>query len=126
MSINTLPANIYTTLSGHSGLSNLVGTRISPLTTGYEGDKPFVVYQQKSEDQFNVLENTGGGGTRKVIVIITSYATTHLEAFSVAEQARQAMRDSTLFASSYQESMDNYNPDTKLYYVISEYSLITS
>lgn len=126
MSIESLPANIYTTLSTHAGLIALVSTRIYPITTEYQGTAPFVVYNQVSEQQFNILENTGGGGKRKVLMRFESYAASHLAAFNVAEQVRLAMRDATLYKSSYQFSIDRYEDEVKLYSVISEYSVMTT
>ena len=66
MSIDTLAANVYTTLSTHAGLIALVSTRIYPVVSGHAGTSPFVVYQQVAETQYNVLNNAGGGGKRKV------------------------------------------------------------
>ena len=126
MSIDTLPANIYNTLANHAGLTALISGRVFPLSADYGGTSPYVTYQQVAESQFNVLNNSGGGGKRQVRVQINSFATSHKVAFQVAEQVRVAMRDATLFSSSYQLSIDMYEPDTKLYSVKTDYSVMTS
>jgi hypothetical protein len=56
---------------------------------------------------------------------ITSFAPTHVAAYALAEQVRLAMRDATTFTSSYVQSIDGYEPEPKLYSVISEYSVMT-
>ena len=133
MSLSTLPANIYTTLSGHAGLMALVANtdspvtyRIDPVQRGQAGTDPFVVYEQVWDQAFNHLTNSGGGGKRNARIQISSFAPTHKAAYAVAEQARLAMRDATLFSSSYISTVDFYEPDTKLYAVITDYSVMTS
>lgn len=132
MSISTLPANVYTTLSGHAGLKALVANtdspvtyRIDPVQRGHSSTDPFVVYQQIFDSAYNVLNNSGGGGKRRVGMQISCFATTHKGAYALAEQARLAMRDSSLFTSSYTVSRDFFESDTKLYSVITDYSVMT-
>ena len=132
MSIDALPENIYTTLSSHAGLLSLIGNSDSPITgrvypvaVGYSVDLPYVTFNQVSEMPINVLDNTGGGGRRKVRIQIDSYSETHKEAFDVAEQVRIAMRDASLFNSTYKYSFDRYEYDTKLYSVTTEFLIST-
>jgi len=133
VSIETLSANLYTTLSAHAGLLALIGDgaspnipRLSPLYRGQSGTDPYVVFQQLFDESFNILNNSGGGGKRKVRIQISAFSPTHKEAFDVAEQVRLAMRDATLYKSSYISSQDFFEPETKLYSVIADYSVMTS
>ena len=132
MSLTTLPANIYTTLSSYAGIRALVANadspvtyRIDPVQRGHSGTDPFIVYQQIFDRSINVLNNSGGGGKRNVRVQIKSFSPTHKAAYALAEQVRQSMAAATLFTSSYITSIDFYEPDTKLYSVLTEYSVMT-
>ena len=133
MSIITLPASIYTTLSGHAGIKALVANtdspvtyRIDPIQRGHAGTDPFVVYQQVFDSSYNVLNNSGGGGKRNSRMQIKSFSPTHKGAYALAEQVRQAMSGATLFTSSYINTVDFYEADTKLYSVVTDYSVMTS
>jgi hypothetical protein len=133
MSLSTLPANIYTTLSSHAGLQALVANtdspvtyRIDPVQRGHTATDPYLVYQQIVDVAFNILENSGGGGKRRARIQLSAFAPTHKAAYAVAEQARLAMRDATLFTSAYISTIDFYESDTKLYSVVTDYSVITS
>ena len=132
MAINTLPANIYTSLSGYASLQALVANsdspvtyRIFPSTRGHAGTEPFVIYRQISDVSYNVLDNAGGGGKRQVRIEVGSFAKTHVSAFAVAEAARKAMRDSALYVSSYQNTTETYYDDVKLYCIITQYLVVT-
>ena len=132
MSIASLPANIYTTLSGYAGIKSLVANsdspvtyRIDPIQRGHSGTDPFIVYQQVSDSSFNHLSNAGGGGKRNVRMQIASFAPTHKSAYELAEQVRLAMSSATLFSSVYILTLDSFEADTKLYSVITDYSVNT-
>lgn len=133
MSLSTLPANIYSTLSNHAGLQALVANadspvtyRIDPVQRGQSGADPYVVYEQVWDQAYNHLTNSGGGGKRNARIQISSFAPTHKAAYAVAEQVRLAMRDATTYSSVYISTVDFYESDTKLYAVITDYSVMTS
>lgn len=81
---------IYTVLSGDSGVSNLVGTRIYPLYAPQEPTLPYLVFRRVSIVNRD-LTQSGVSGLARSRFQIDSYADDPLEAKQLAAAVRSAL-----------------------------------
>jgi len=127
--IEDIPPLIYTALSGYAGIKTLTTNGGSPVTyrisnrvaTQYT-DKPFLVYQILFDNPYNTL-NSAEGDTVKVRVQVSSFSDVESEAYALAKQVKLSIDAATTFTSVYISSIPNYEPDTKLYSVVTDYSV---
>ena len=132
MSIELVPPLVYTELSGYAGIQALVGNGDSPATfrvsngvASQDTARPYLTYQVLFDTPYNSLTSADGEGTNRVRVQVTSYSDVESESYSLAKQVKNAMRLSTTFRSLYLNTVPGYEPDTKLFSVITDYSVVT-
>ena len=129
MSIEVIPPLIYTCLVGYAGIKALVANTDSPVTyrisnrvADQDTSKPFLVYQVLFDNPYNTL-SSADGGTVKVRVQVSSFSDVEAEAYALAKQVRIAIDAAVTFTSVYVSAFPNYEPDTKLYSVVTDYSV---
>ncbi len=80
---------LYTRLSGHAGLSALVGDRIYPVKLPQSPVYPAIIYESRGGDR---LHNMGvDAGIRRPIFQIACFAATYDAATNVGEQVIAAL-----------------------------------
>lgn len=129
MSEDTVHRAIYGHLSGSTGLTALVGTRIRPFRTlKQDEDQPAVVFSRISADRF-----PGYGGEAdhvRVILQVDCYANGRLECLDVAEQVRLRLKDwsgSTAYpairGTTLEDEREFYEPQSETYRVLMQYQV---
>lgn len=104
----------------HAGLTDLIGTRVFPLTLGDRNTLPAVTYQKVSD-----VKGPAGTGIRTTRFQVSCIAETLLVAKEVAVQIKAAFnrRHETIsgvnvFNSSDDDEADSYDAETGLYRVL--------
>lgn len=130
MSIEVIPPLIYTTLSGYAGIQSLVTNSDSPVTyrisnrvADQDTARPYLVYQVLFDNPYNTLASADGGDGNKVRVQVSSFSDVESEAYALAKQVRGAIAAATSLTSVYVGTFPNYETDTKLYSVVTDYSV---
>lgn len=104
-------ADLYTHLKNSVAVSALVGTRIYPKVAPQNVARPYIVYHVISDVSNQCL----GGGVyqNQVRVQIDCWS----EKYSEVKSMKQAVKDSLIGFKSSSEiySMDDYEPETKLF-----------
>lgn len=117
----TAEADLYTALTGYAGLTALVSTRIHPQVMPQDETLPAVVYQRIVGTRVETMDQSGSGVYR-VVFQITAWSTTSVETWSVADQIEAAI-DAASFNSIQLSTRADYDADTKLFGVSSDYSM---
>lgn len=119
MSIET---EFRSALVQHAGLAALVGDRIYPVIAPDEVDKPYLVYHViggiplVSFSGVNVIKNER--------IQVTAWARTYAEIRAIHEQVRAALLASAILSIvPLDDGIDDYEQDTKLYGIRSDYSV---
>ena len=131
MSIELIPPLVYTVLSGYAGIKALVGNGDSPVTyrisnqvATQDTGNPYLTYQILFDTPYNSLTSADGVGSDRVRVQVSSFSDVESEAYALAKQVKLAMAASTTFSSVYKNAIQFYEEDTKLYSVITDYSVM--
>ena len=131
MSIELIPPLVYTVLSGYAGIKALTANTGSPITyrvsnnvATQDSEKPFVISQVLFDTPYNSLTSADGVGSDRVRVQVSSFSDVESEAYALAKQVKLAMTASTTFSSVYKNTIQFYEEDTKLYSVITDYSVM--
>lgn len=86
--------DIYSALSGFSGLSSLVSSRIYPIKAPQSPTYPMVVYKRISNNELNDLSGSSGIGNSRFQFSV--YAETYSALVGVADQINLAMAASSI------------------------------
>ena len=103
-------------LVADAGVTALVGQRVSPILKAQDTTLPAITLQRISIVPQNHL--TGDGDLDYGRVQLDVWATTYVEARSVADACRTA-----LAAYQLELESDDYDPDTETYRVIQDWSV---
>ena len=117
----SIEESIYTQLSGHGGLSALVGTRIRPVTLGQDEKLPAVTFFEVSASRFSA-SGSDVGVVRKRFQI-SAWGASAPSARDVATQIRLALQrwngtvGGIVIQDTYIENeLDIYDPATEVYH----------
>jgi hypothetical protein len=123
-------ATIYTILSGNSGVTDLVSTRIYPIKAPQPIATPFIVYRQITQNTDYLLNGTIE--LAEVIIQITSCSTTLSNAIDISNAVFTAMNLAASGSGQYsikkifhENQQNGYYEDENLYYVRDDFSIIT-
>lgn len=112
-----IETTIYSTLSGHSGLVALVGTRVYPLKIPQNTPLPVVVFWKVSTRPAHTL---GGFSIESPRFQIDIWGDTYDEVKAVGGQVRAAMAG---IPALLQSEMDEYDSEADLYRLSTDYTL---
>ena len=120
---------LQTRLTGFSGLSALVGTRIYPLILPQPPTLPAVTYQRISASRWSSIP--GDDGVAEPRMQVDAWALTYGAAKLAAAQVRLALERWSDDASSpvvldvfLETDQDIYEPDTDIYRVSADYRVV--
>jgi len=115
MSIET---TIYSTLTGYSGLSALIGTRVFPAPAPISAILPLVTYQVINSSP--VMNLGGRETTANTVMQFDCWAQTYSSAKAVNVQLMNAL--DALNIGQY-SSADDFDTDVKLYRIFTNVSI---
>jgi len=128
--MTTSTAAVYSVLSAHAGIKALVAIGTSPETyriyailMPQDSGAPALTFQRVSAERVPTLSNAGGNGVTRDRMRLIAWAKTQAAAKALAEQARQSMAAATTFEALQVFESDDFEPDTGLYSVVSDYSV---
>lgn len=84
-----VPEGLYAKLSGHSGVSALVSTRIDPIEAPQSYAMPYIVYQIVSEVPYYV--HRGETGFMETTFQLTLFASTYLAMTQLCDAVRDCL-----------------------------------
>ena len=119
--------DVYTTLHGYSGVSNLVGTRIYPTIVNQDPTYPCITHFRVSES--GQIAIGGAVGLINPTWQVDAWATTYSDADALMTQIKAAMAAATLFKSVFVNQIDNidrYEGDLGIHHILAEFSLWAS
>lgn len=127
-------AALYAKLAATAGVSALVGTRITPLRLMDATDLPAIAYTQISGPRILTHDEAAGSSLAQKRYQLDAWAETYAEAHAIALQVRTALdgyrgtvtsgADSlTLQGVLIEGERDDYDPETRIYRVIQEYTV---
>ena len=114
-------AKLYTALTGHAGLSALVGTRVFPVILPQNVTLPAVRYQRITGGQ--VTAHSGYTGLENPRYQIDAWANTFDAARAIAKQIRLAMTSATTFTAIVLTDFDDYEPEKNLFRISLDFSV---
>ncbi len=122
-------ATIYTILSGNSGLTDLVSTRIYPIKAPQPISSPFVVYRQITQTTDYLLNGTMD--LAECIVQITSCSTTMSNAIDISNAVFSALNLAASGSGQYcikkifhENQQNGYYEEENLYYVRDDFNIV--
>lgn len=125
----TVEADIYTRLTGYSGLSALVGTRIYPNTIEQNATLPLIVYRRISADRASAMvDDTGTVDARFQFDVYDDQYTDGVR--PVTEQLRKALQryngtnTVTIQSIFLLNETEYYDDTTELYRVSIDFRII--
>mgnify|MGYP000866610207 CR=1 FL=1 len=119
---------IYSGLSGHAGLTALVGTRVYPIMLPQNVTLPAVTYLRVGGARETAINEAPVAGMP--LFQISSWATTYDGVLAVAQQVLAAVRalvtgsGPSLYARDLGEEVDLYEPETGLYQRVLDVTLV--
>lgn len=115
-------ADLKSHLQGDSTLGSLVADRVTPVIRPAGGALPAVTFHRIAGAPLNSLLGHTNDGTR-YRTQIDCWGQTHESAHAVANAVRSRMNTYTSALKSVLNfDQDDYEPDTRLYHVIMDYS----
>lgn len=120
----TIEEALVTSLTAHTGLSALVGTRIYSVRKPQSPTMPAITYQLVSEDIAHTI-STDSGYSRPVFQF-DIWAASYSSAKAVLKQLRLALinytgGDASVDATLAGNTIDSYDDATKQYRIITEF-----
>lgn len=108
----SLESEVYSALTGHSGLSSLTGDRVYPRQIPQNIELPAIAYLRVFTRDLSTLDS-GDSCTQAVRMQIDIVSDSYQEVRAVAVQVRDAMNTASAFASVKQQDRDltGNNPD---------------
>ena len=117
----TIGQDIYTELSGDSGLTTLISTRIYPNWLPQDATLPAVSYTQIGETIQNSI--SGELGLRNYSIQFDVWADDYSTAQSVVAALNSAVQGASLFKPYRQSQQDLYEPNVDTHRVSVDYSI---
>lgn len=105
-----------------TALSGVAGARIYPMLAPQPATTPYVVYTRVVSQVENVMAGNGNPPINQTRLQIDVYSKTYSEANSVAQAVTAAMLAWNIQNVNI-SSQDLFEPDTRLYRVMLEYSI---
>jgi hypothetical protein len=123
--VNQIQAEIFSALGNYPALATLVGTRIYPDEAPQAAAKPFVVWQEISDQESNDLSGSAEtGGTHNYRIQITYWAADQTKSRDGAKQVRLAMSAAAGFKSLHLDTRSlGKDEPTKSYGMQSDFSV---
>lgn len=116
-----LETEIYTALSGDTGVSHEVGDRIYPIVMPQKPVLPAVTYQRTSSEKINDLD--GYCDLEKVHIMINAWGLTYDVVKRISVAIHNAINvEQTKFRAILVNRLDGYDPDTGLYVVSQDFA----
>lgn len=100
-----------------TALSTAFSTRLYPLAAPEDVVRPFGVYSRVAANPVTL-----SGSINSTEMQIDVYANTYAEALTLATSAQTAIAAASTLKSSQIQAVDEYEPETKLYRVILEFT----
>lgn len=116
---------IFEALAGHAALNALVGARIYPDIAPQDTIKPYVVwFEYFTEDAKDLNGNAASGSLINLRVHITSWARSATQSRQVDMAVRGAIIAAATMKGLHTDARSlDYEPDTKLFGMQSDFSL---
>lgn len=114
---------VYAVLQNYAGLTSLVSTRVYAILMPQDPTVPAVTFQRVAGEREQTLTDAGGAGVERARMRVISWAKTLAGAQAVAEQGRLAMKAATTFEAIHVFEADDFENDTLLYSVVTDYSV---
>lgn len=123
----TIEEAIYSYLSGESGITDLVGTRIYPLVLPQNTEYPAITYYRVSGPEHHDKD------VAYPRIQLTAWAETYEEAKTVAAEVKAALQrfkgtmgvpGVVVIQGVFQNDMDLYDNETGVYYVATDIKFI--
>ena len=131
--MTTVEQSLESYLTGYAGLSALVSNRVYPITIPQGKPLPCVTYQRIDTPRILAQGDSGATGTlARIRIQFNSWAATLSEAMDIAYQLRAALNGKrgsmgtapyniTARAILVDNELQDYEPETQLYRVISDF-----
>lgn len=116
-----LEASIFTALTGASGVSAIVGSRVYPLVIPQGAALPAVTYTRISGPLEMSL--SGGAGLESVRVQIDAWATSYAAVKDLAAELRSAMLSATAFQVASVSDRDLFEDETSVFRVSTDFTV---
>lgn len=116
-------AAVYLVLSSYTDLTDLISTRIYSILMPQDATRPALTFQRIARDRENTLSDAGGNGVVRDRYRFTAWGATLDECHDIADQVRLALKNATTLESVPVFEADEYESDTKLYSVVSDFSI---
>ena len=117
----TLEENLITELEAAAPVTALVGTRIFPVILPQNTTLPAITYQVVTTVLMPTLD--GESGLENALFQIDCWAAGYAAAKDLAATVRTALLAATLFKAVRRGDRDGFEDRTKIYRIISDYSL---
>ena len=104
-----------------TGLTSIVGDRISAMIANQGETRPYITYQLVSANRNPTL--CGATDLRIARMQINCFSLSYGQAKQMAEYVLDIIDNSLVLGSVFNGEQDAYDSDTKLYYVVIDYSL---
>lgn len=114
---------VYTVLQNFAGLTALVSTRVYAILMPQDPTVPAVTFQRITAERVSTLAPAGGNGVERARIRVIAWGKTLAECQAVAEQVRQAMNAATTFKVEHLVEIDDFENDTLLYSVLTDYAV---
>ncbi|WP_330114077.1 DUF3168 domain-containing protein [Pseudomonas sp. JS3066] len=108
-------------LLAHAPLTALVQQKVAALIAPEGTQPPYVTYQLITGTRQGSMSTQGS--LRNARMQLLCFARSYGEAKQVAQAVQDAVEDSTQFEVVFNGDQDLYEPDTKLQYVVLDYSI---
>lgn len=116
---------IFSALAGYSGVSDLAGARVYPDEAPASPAKPYLVWDEISDNEENDLSGSAEtGGKHNYRIQITSWDVDQTKAREMNKQVKLAMLSASGFKSLHLDTRSlGRDQDTKLYGMQSDFSV---
>lgn len=123
-------SDVISELRGFAGIQSLVGNDDSPetyriynLVMEQGAAMPAIVIERLNASKHNTMTDAGGPGLQNVRLRVKSYSDNLDQALQLADQVELAFKASANLSCVPLMAFDQYEPDTKLYVVIADFSI---
>lgn len=116
-----LEASIFTTLTGASGVSAIVGSRVYPIILPQKTTLPAITYLRVSGAQ--EISLSGHSGLESPRIQVDCWATSYAQAKSLAAAVQAAMIASTAFKVGSVSDRDLFDDETNVFRVSIDFNV---
>lgn len=123
--MTTIQQAIFNALAGYSGVSGLVGTRVYPDEAKQGVVKPYIVWEELSDNEENDLSGSAEtGGKHNYRIQVTCWDVDQTKARELNKQIKLAMSAASGFKSLHLDTRSlGKNVDSKVYGMQSDFSV---